>query len=253
MVSVPLSQGLERLRYQAYTLHKKVFQTTQAESEQAVVAQIDSRTLLQDALLYVLIDCRETKAAFTELVQTLINAGADVIQLRDKQADDRTLLERGKILRDLTAETRTLFIMNDRADLAKLVQADGVHVGQEELSVEQVRQIVGPDMLIGVSTHSLEQIRGAITDGADYIGVGPIFPSTTKSFSYERPGLELLKEAVEESSPIPFFAIGGVNRENLHEILALGTHRVAVSSAIVESSEPEREGRLLKQMLDVPE
>jgi len=243
MVSVPLSQGLERLRYQAYTLHKKVFQTTQVESEQPVVAQIDSRTLLQDALLYVLIDCRETGAAFTELVQSLINAGADVIQLRDKQADDRTLLERGKILREATADSRTLFIMNDRSDLAKLVQADGVHVGQEELSVEQVRQVVGPDMLIGVSTHSLEQIQQAVTDKADYIGVGPIFPSATKAFD-EYPGLDLLKQAVEESLPIPSFAIGGVNGDNLHEILATGANRIAVSF------KPETEMRLLKQMLE---
>ena len=258
MVSIPLSQGLERLRYRAYSLHKDVFQTAkpvpadqtgQADQTTAVVGQVDPRTLFQDALLYVLIDCRDTETAFTELVQALADAGADVIQLRDKQADDRTLLERGKVLRRLTAESRTLFIMNDRPDLARLTQADGVHVGQNELSVRQVREIVGTDMLIGVSTHSERQIQEAIADGADYIGVGPIFASATKSFSYELPGLELLNKLSEETPPIPAFAIGGITSDNLNEVLATGIGRIAVSAAVVQSADPEEETRLLKQML----
>jgi len=257
MVSIPLSQGLERLRYRAYTLQKNVFQTTTSApidpTQPAVVAQIDPRTLLQDALLYVLIDCRESEVAFAGLVQALIDAGADVIQLRDKQADDRTLLERGKTLRNLTAESRTLFIMNDRPDLAKLTQADGVHVGQEELSVRQVREIVGADMLIGVSTHSQQQIRNAIADGADYIGVGPVFASPTKSFPCEPPGPELLKQFNEMTPSIPAFAIGGVTRGNLSDVLATGANRIAVSAAIIESADPGEETRQLKQRLSIPD
>ncbi|MCL2305148.1 MAG: thiamine phosphate synthase [Planctomycetaceae bacterium] len=250
MVSIPLSQRLERLRYQSYSLHKDVFQTAKPETtDEPVVAQVDSRTLLQDALLYVLIDCRETEAAFVELVQALINAGADVIQLRDKQANDRTLLERGKTLRNLTSDSRTLFVMNDRCDLAKLTQADGVHVGQDELSVEQVRAIVGPDMLIGVSTHTVEQIHDAIAGGADYIGVGPVFSSATKTFD-EYPGLGLLKNLSEETPPIPAFAIGGITRDNLHEILKAGANRIAVSNAIAEAPDPGEATRLLKQILE---
>src|SRR5690606_32363494 len=102
-----------------------------------------------------------------------------VLQLRDKRLQDRELLERARRLRELTESTATLFIMNDRPDLALLAGADGVHVGQEELSLSDARAIVGPRLLIGVSTHSLQQARAALADGADYIGVGPTFPSNT--------------------------------------------------------------------------
>ncbi len=266
LISVPMARGLERLRYQSYSLHKAVFQEMTpddpAEPQPAVPAT-DVRELLRDATLYVLLDCRESEATFTESARTLVDAGVDVIQLRDKKADDRTLLARAKILREWTAESRTIFIMNDRPDLAKLVRADGVHVGQEELSVEDVRKIAGREMLVGVSTHTVAQIRAAIADGADYVGVGPVFPSSTKSFdeSLRRkwsednggenddnqgfPGLELLRkasEAISFSAPaFPLFAIGGITRDNLDEILSTGVCRVAVSSAILDAPDPKTE------------
>ncbi len=215
---------LEQLRYRSYTLHRAL-DVTQRRSREWDTCR-----------LYVLLDGRESLAAFTELAQQLIAAGVDVLQLRDKRLDDRQLLERGRRLRELTRDTATRFIMNDRADLAVLADADGLHVGQEELTVKDARTIVGPRRLVGVSTHSLEQVRQAVLDGADYIGVGPTFPSSTKSFE-QFPGVELLRAAAAETR-LPAFAIGGITLARLDEVLATGLRRVAVSGAIVSAADP---------------
>jgi thiamine-phosphate pyrophosphorylase len=129
-----------------------------------------------------------------------------------------------------------LFIMNDRPDLAVLTDADGVHVGQDELPVNLVRQIVGAK-LIGVSTHSIEQARQAVLDGADYIGAGPVFESTTKEFS-QLAGLTYLQEVAAEIS-IPAFAIGGITEDRVEEILRTGIGRIAVSSALLRADNPQ--------------
>src|SRR5437660_7098545 len=119
-----------------------------------------------------------------------------------------------------TRKANVLFIMNDRPDLARLAEADGVHLGQEELPVKDARRIVGPDALIGVSTHNLDQVRRAVLDGASYIGVGPTFPSGTKEFA-EFPGLDFVRWVAEETS-LPAFVIGGVTLENVAEVAAAG-------------------------------
>jgi len=126
--------------------------------------------------------------------------------------------------------------MNDRPDLAVLACADGVHVGQKELDVRDVRRIVGPNLLIGVSTHTIEQARQAVLDGANYIGCGPTFPSGTKYFDHF-PGLDFLRQVAAEIS-LPAFAIGGITRENLADVLATGFTRVAVGGAMAMSSNP---------------
>lgn len=227
-----LAGRLKQLRYRSYTLQRAA-QITLASGER-----------LANARLYVLIDGRESAGQFAALVGSLVNAGVHIVQLRDKKLDDRRLLDRARLLRELTSGTATLFIMNDRPDLAVLAHADGVHVGQEELSVKEVRTIVGPRTLIGVSTHSFDQARQAVLDGADYIGVGPTFPSGTKQF--ERfPGVELLRQVACEIR-LPAFAIGGITRENLAEVLATGMRRVAVSGAIVAAPDP---GAAAREML----
>src|SRR5262249_46666251 len=158
-----VAAAIEPLRYQAYTL------------ERAVGITADAIERLAQARLYVLADGRSDESKFAELIETLVRAGVHIIQLRDKKLSDAELLQRARRLRELTRGTGTLFIMNDRPDLAVLSHADGVHVGQDELSVKDARQIVGPRALIGVSTHWLEQARQAVIDGANYIGVGPTF------------------------------------------------------------------------------
>jgi thiamine-phosphate pyrophosphorylase len=131
-----------------------------------------------------------------------------------------------------------LFVVNDRPDIARLVEADGVHLGQDDLPVKEARRIVGADALIGVSTHNLEQLRQAIRDGASYLGVGPTFPSGTKSFD-EFPGLAFVRAAVAETS-LPVFAIGGINRDRIAEVVAAGARRVAVSSGVAQADDPRR-------------
>jgi thiamine-phosphate pyrophosphorylase len=157
------------------------------------------------------------------------------------------LLDRAGRLRDLTDSSETLFVMNDRPDLAVLAGADGVHVGQEELTVRVVRRIVGPEMLIGISTHNLDQARPAVLDGASYLGVGPTFPSGTKSFN-EFPGLEFARQVAAEIQ-LPAFAIGGIDVHNIRQVLATGIRRVAVSGAVAEAEAPAAAARRLLELL----
>ena len=193
--------------------------------------------LLDAARLYALVDVCSDEATFRRFMIDIIEGGVDVIQLRDKQSNDRTLLSRSRIIKNCIAASKrnVLFIMNDRPDLAVLAEADGVHVGQDELPVTLVRPLVGA-LLIGVSTHSIEQARQAVLDGADYIGAGPVFESTTKAFS-QLAGLAYLKEVSAEIT-IPAFAIGGLTEERLHEVLQTGVYRAAVGSALLQAEKP---------------
>ncbi len=228
---------LEQLRYRVYTLERAT-DITRLNLER-----------LADAQLYVLIDGGKSTDAFQRLVVSLMTAGVAMVQLRDKQLADRELLARARILRGATQGSNTLFIMNDRPDLAVLSGADGVHVGQEELTVKDARRILGPHGLIGVSTHSLEQARAAVLDGADYLGVGPTFPSGTKPFT-EFTGPELLRAVAEEIS-LPTFAIGGISAANLPQVLAAGCSRIAVSGTVVTATDPAAAARqLLRQLRD---
>jgi thiamine-phosphate pyrophosphorylase len=233
LIDPALAAEMKQLRYRTYTLQRAV-ENTRSSLERLAAAR-----------LYVLIDGRASLDKFRRLAESLIAAGVGVLQLRDKQLDDRRLVERARLLCELTRGTDTFFIVNDRPDLAALSGADGVHVGQEELSVKDARTIVGPEALIGVSTHSIEQARRAVLDGANYIGVGPTFPSDTKSF-VQFPGLDLLR-AVAAEIRLPAFAIGGITLENLPQVLDTGIDRVAVSGAIVNDANPAEK---VKQFLE---
>ncbi|MDR2704671.1 MAG: thiamine phosphate synthase, partial [Planctomycetaceae bacterium] len=197
LIKPEISRRFEQLRYQCYTLQKEVT-LTDLSLQVNLFPQIESSPLAESsslfpsvtkpdiasARLYVLTDIRSSEEEFTDFVCAVIIGGADVIQLRDKNADDRTLLNRSRILKEqiIASGRSVIFVMNDRPDLARIAEADGVHVGQEELPVEAVRQIVGTEMLVGVSTHCVEQARQAVSDGADYIGAGPVFETPTKEF-----------------------------------------------------------------------
>src|SRR5262249_29175644 len=141
------------------------------------------------------------------------------------------LIARAMQLRRITRGTKTLCIINDRADIAAIVGADGVHIGQEDLSVKDSRTVVGPRMLIGVSTHNIEQARAAVLDGANYLGAGPTFASRTKSFdAFAGPGY--LREIAGEIR-LPTFAIGGIASVNVDQVVASGLERIAVSSTVI--------------------
>lgn len=229
------STAMEQLRYRVYTLEK------------AVTALKKGQERLADCRLYLLLSGRDSLDSFTSFAEQLIASGADVIQLRDKDLSDSDLTARASRLVELTRCTSTLAIINDRPDIARIAGADGVHVGQEELSVSDVRQIVGPDMLVGVSTHTIKQARQAVLDGADYLGCGPTFPSSTKCFS-EFPGLDYLKEVADEVS-LPLFAIGGITLDSLPEVLATGIERVAIAGAITKAEDPAAACRAFTERL----
>lgn len=226
---------IEPLRYESYTLEK------------AILTTILSLANLKDARLYVLLDGRKSPEQFSTMARELIAGGADIIQLRDKELSAQELFQRGRILAEICRPAGVRWIMNDRADLAVAAGADGVHVGQDDLTVFQARQIVGPAKLVGVSTHSLDQARAAVRDGANYVGVGPIFFSRTKSFK-ETVGLELASQVAQEIR-LPAFAIGGINGDNLASVLQTGIERVTVKGAITESSDPRQAAQHIKQQL----
>lgn len=238
LLDAGLAAVFKQLRYRTYTLQRAV-QITSGSIER-----------LAEARLYVLIDGRTLTEEFERLARGLIDAGVGVIQLRDKQLGDRELLRRARLLGNLTQGTATLFVINDRPDLAVLAGADGVHVGQDDLSVKDARSIVGPEALVGVSTHSIEQARQAVLDGANYIGVGPTFPSGTKHFE-QFPGVELLRRVAAEIR-LPAFAIGGIGPENLPEVLATGFERIAVSGAVTAAADPAHLAKELLAALSPP-
>ncbi|MBI5757257.1 MAG: thiamine phosphate synthase [Planctomycetales bacterium] len=228
-----LGERLGRLRYESYTLEKALLVTHSA------------RDRLHDRDLYLLVTEDLCHHGSGPAIRGALDGGVSIIQIREKSLPDRQLLEHARRVRDWTRETGALFIMNDRPDLAVLCDADGVHVGQDELTVHDARRIVGPNKLVGVSTHTIEQARQAVFDGADYIGVGPVFPSQTKCFE-QFPGLEFVRQVASEIA-LPAFAIGGINSENVEQVLAAGSTRVAVSSAICGDAVPDEVAR---RMLD---
>lgn len=227
--------ALEQLRYRLYTL------------ERAVDLTRSSLERLGEARLYVLVNGCASGSDLRHLVDSLVTAGVAIVQLRDNRLGDRELLARARLVAGATRGSRTLFIMNDRPDLALLSGADGVHVGQEELTVKDARRILGTSGLVGVSTHSIEQARAAVLDGASYIGVGPTFPSGTKDFA-KFTGTELL-QAVSGEIQLPAFAIGGITEENLPQVLAAGFSRVAVQQAIANADDPGAAARRFLAML----
>ena len=227
--------GIGDLRYRFYTIEKGL-SATQGAIER-----------LKDCSLYLLVTDRLCPQGAGPVVKAALRGGVDVVQLREKELPDRRFLELSKWIREWTAEAGALFIVNDRPDLACLADADGVHVGQGDLTVYEARQIIGGQKLVGVSTHAIEQAEQAVLDGADYLGVGPVFSSQTKSFE-EFAGLEYVRNVTSAVS-LPAFAIGGIGLDNIEQVLAAGARRIAVSREICAAEEPERMAARLKESL----
>lgn len=201
---------------------------------------------IEKARLYVIVD-REALGGRdpVEVAEAAVRGGADVIQWRDKQAPDKEFLETALRLRK--AVRGALFIVNDRVAAAMEAKADGVHVGHEDMPVPEVRALVGQSMLIGRSTHSLPEALEAERQGADYIGVGPVFSTPTKP-GYQPVGLELVRQ-VSGKIRIPWVAIGGIDLENAGLVSSAGAVRVAVVRAVAAASNPEAAARALKGKL----
>lgn len=241
MIDSAFGGSIERIRYRCYTVAAEIELRIEPDRR---------RLLLSEGLLYVLVDADDSSEAFTEKIRTLAAAGVDLFQLRDHSHDDRTLYERALLGARVARDLGVLFIVNDRADLAVAAEADGVHVGQDELPAAAARRIVGRDRLIGVSTHSLQQAREAVDEGADYIGCGPVFPGPTKQFD-TYVGQALLRQVAGELA-VPAFAIGGITLDNLAEVRAAGFRRVAVTSAINAAADPAQATREWKLQLASP-
>ncbi len=206
------------------------------------------RDRLKQTRLYVLVTEKHCRRPWREVVQLALEGGADAIQLREKELPHGLLLGRACDVRDMTLETDALFIVNDRADIAVLSGADGVHIGQDDLPPEQVRKLVGRDVLIGLSTHTVEQAAAAADRGADYVGVGPYAPTETKGLDYGY-GPELV-QAVREATDIPFFAIGGITVDDAGPAMSAGATGIAVCGAVCGAEDPCEAAAQLKAAVE---
>ena len=173
--------------------------------------------------------------------------GVDVFQLREKAGGDDAVLEAAAVARRLCREAGALFVLNDRPDLVDAAGADGVHVGQDDVPVSEARAVVGPDRIVGLSTHTEAQADAADAAGVDYFAVGPVHATPTKE---GRPaiGLDPIRHAAATAAT-PWFAIGGIDETNVHEVLEAGARRIVVVRAIAEAGDPARATRTLKEAL----
>lgn len=185
-----------------------------------------------------------------QVVRAMIAGGIRVVQYRAKGpgVSQRRILRECRRIRDLTREAGVLFIVNDRADIALLVDADGVHVGQDDLPVADVRALIGEDKLVGLSTHNPEQAKYALDQGADYIGVGPVYATRTKSDAGNPVGLTYVSYAAQHI-PLPFVAIGGIKTHNIQEVASHGAKTVCLVSEIVGATDIAAMVRQLNEQL----
>ena len=198
--------------------------------------------------LYALLTEAHCRRGWLETAEGLLEGGVDVIQLREKDLEGGELLERARALRRLTARCGALFVMNDRPDVALLCGADGVHLGQDDLPPEEVRELVGPEMIIGLSAHSVAQARRAEGRGADYIGVGPVFPTRTKGYQ-SGGGLDFVRELCSATS-LPSVAIGGITPARAGEIIGAGASAVAACSALCGAENAAAAAREFRQSIE---
>ncbi len=206
------------------------------------------KELCQNWKLYVITDCDHARGRdLCEIVEAALQGGASVIQLRDKKARDPEMIEEGRKLRAVTDVYGVSLIVNDRIEVAKAIQADGVHLGQEDRSLKEARAILGEEAIVGRSTHSPRQATLAAKEGFDYIGVGPVFKTPTKA-AYEPVGLELVRFAAGNVR-IPFVAIGGIDETNVGDVCRAGAKTIAVVRAVMDSADPKKAAQRLRKVM----
>jgi thiamine-phosphate pyrophosphorylase len=228
------AEKIESIRYRFYEIERQLALTLRPGVRFAGVK------------LYVLISESACKIPWLEAAEAAIHGGADCLQLREKALGERELLERARRLSELCHRRGALCIINDRPDIAMLAGADGVHLGQDDLPAPLARRIVGNRAIIGISTHNLDQARAAVLDGADYIGIGPIYKSPTKPRDFVA-GLEYA--AAVAPLAIPKVAIAGIGLENVDDVLAAGIGAIAVTAAVLGCQDVRQAARRLKEKL----
>ena len=202
---------------------------------------------LDRARLYFVTD---VQPGLEGLLEAALSGGVDMVQLRDKAASDAELIEAAAVFRRVCDEHHALFWLNDRPDLAGVCAADGVHVGQDDMPLAEARELAGPDVLMGLSTHSPEQLDAALAGGqADQLSVGPVWETPTKE---GRPaaGLGYLGYAAERATGVPWFAIGGIDLGNVREVVAAGASRIVVVRVIRDAPDPRATAAALRAALE---
>jgi thiamine-phosphate pyrophosphorylase len=204
-----------------------------------------------DWSVYVITDRRAAgERSILDAVRAAIRGGASVVQLREKTATTREMVELGQALHEITRQARIPLIVNDRLDVALAIGAEGVHVGHDDMPVSLARRLIGPDLILGASPETLGEARQMEHDGADYLGVGDVYGTPSKSDAGTPIGVEGLAEVIRALS-IPVVAIGGITLENAGAVIQAGAAGVAVISAIVGAPDPEAAARRLREIVNV--
>lgn len=214
------------------------------------VSEWNGRPLREWLRLYLVMDMQSyagRKAA--EIAQEAIAGGVTMIQWREKSQPLRDVLEESRRVRALCRERGIPFVVNDRVDIALLLDADGVHVGQDDLPAPEVRRLVGPDCFVGVSAGSWEEANWALDQGADYLGVGPVYGTPTKPDAGDAIGFGLINRLKAECGSIPRVGIGGINRTNAGLVTGAGADGIAVVSAITRSGSPREAAAELYRLM----
>lgn len=234
-----LSKAYEKFRFNSYSIEKKVHNEL----------NFIKRSKCLNTELYGITGSKYSKGRTNqEVVSAMINAGIKVIQYREKEKSLKEKLSECHTLRKLTQDAGVSFIINDDVTLAQIINADGIHLGQDDLPLTDVRRIVGEEMIIGLSTHSHEQAKNAVQIGADYIGVGPIFKTFTKVNVCDPVGYEYL-DWVVQNIKIPFVAIGGIKLSNIQEIISRKATCIALVTEIVGANNIEETIHKLKKIV----
>ena len=227
--------AIGEIRYRSYDLEQRIFRF------------LDLSGKLKDIQIYGLLGPEHLEPSFMDTLDSLLDNGLDMVQLRIKNVPDNKLLDYAFELKTLIEQNGKMLIINDRADIAKIVDADGVHLGQDDLPIKKVKSIIGRNKIIGISTHNEEQLRTAIDHECDYIGVGPVFNSKTKTFN-KLAGIEFV-QAANAICSIPWFAIGGIDSQNIAHLAKHGVKRIAVSNSLFNSENPLKTLKVLRQAL----
>ena len=230
-----LSELASRIRYGTYEIEVKIIKAKEG---------IDKREILKDCRIYLI---TSNKQNLNDIVLHALKAGVKIIQYREKLLNDNEKINQAKELAFLCKKYNSLFIVNDRIDIALAVDADGIHLGQEDMPTKIARKIIGSDKIIGRSTHCLEDIKNSHHEGCDYIGIGPIFSSKTKS-GLNPIGIDYLKELLYQNK-LPAFAIGGINNSNIDQLSSIANVRIALSHEIINSNDPFSKIQELSKLL----